>query len=785
MKRVKFMKMLPLSVAMMAATALSETYVWTGAKGNNRYDDPGNWTVGGVVSTTVPGRYKDSGGTEVGSTEDSVIFGPITGVDSVTIDFANAVSISNFVVQAGAPAYTFGASGTQTFKIINAVANDTNQRSYLTVESGVETAQTFALKIKFGGEKYYTDIRNDGAGELVFQAGLDSSYNPYVTFLGTGDIRLKNYTARDYRGYNKSEGVLIFDNCTSSGAFKFLQSNGTQPGRFLINGENDTFMINDGVGTEFASGAAGCHIYGDGTLKVAVRNNQGDSEYINLSAPANKTMKVDTRINFLHEASSYSGTSPRCVQVRGAGTIELNNLCIGVHKEMRVGGGGSNAANMSTTLALNYIGSASDPLSHVGQNVTNLTFAGNGTLSYTGSGETASLPLAGIGDASQTMTLRNNGTGQLQYIGYVSSTHQGLRLRLDAATSKILFAGNYRGEGQFTTVIAGDSGVVMDTPSVCDVYELESGILEFVTSGTYSMSASLSSGSSTLVVPDGASLTINGFSAASGASLDLVMDVAQSHVFLPGYTGDLSFLRINGHAGPELTSGGELVLNASSWASAVNGRWSDGTKWTGGVPSAGKLTLVDAKGAYDYTVTVDEEPAEISNLEIGAGADSPKATVDFQVPVTLATADAVKVLKGGEVKVSQGGQLILGNANAVNLDGGSLDVQNGSSLKWNGSIKFGTGEAVLRGNGAMTNQTTSSFLIGADRPGETARVSIGGLNNDINRSYITVGKPSATEHGRCWTSTTIRIILQITATSISAVTIHTTWLSDFGVGTAR
>ena len=85
-------------------------------------------------------------------------------------------------------------------------------------------------------------------------------------------------------------------------------------------------------------------------------------------------MTVDTRVSFLHENTSWSGTDPKCVHVRGAGTVALNNLCTGVHKEMRVGGGGSNAANKSTTLALNYIGAACDPLSHVGQNVTNLTF---------------------------------------------------------------------------------------------------------------------------------------------------------------------------------------------------------------------------------------------------------------------------------------------------------------------------------------------------------------------------------------------------------------------------
>ena len=274
MKCIESSKILLLCAALTTATALSETYVWTGAKGNNRYDDPGNWTVGGVASTTVPGRYKDSGGTEVGSTEDSVIFGPITGVDSVTIDFANAVSISNFVVQAGAPAYTFGTSSQQTFNIINGVANS-SKRAYLTIESGVVTMQTFALAVTFGGTDYFTNVHNDGAEELVFEAGLGTPYNSKAHFFGTGDIRIKNNRATDYQSENKSEGVLIFDNCTS-GAFKTIQSTGSQPGRFKIEGENDVLRIGDNASNVgFLAGSAGCRIYGDGLLQVDSRKSNG------------------------------------------------------------------------------------------------------------------------------------------------------------------------------------------------------------------------------------------------------------------------------------------------------------------------------------------------------------------------------------------------------------------------------------------------------------------------------------------------------------------------------
>ena len=145
-KCTEFKRLVSFCTAAIAIPVLAETYVWTGAVGNGKYADPGNWTVGGAVATTVPGRYKDSGGTEVGSFEDSVLFGPLTGVAETTIDFENAVSVSNFVIQSGAPAYTFGTSNQQTFKIINGVASS-SQRAYMTVESGVETEQTFALAL--------------------------------------------------------------------------------------------------------------------------------------------------------------------------------------------------------------------------------------------------------------------------------------------------------------------------------------------------------------------------------------------------------------------------------------------------------------------------------------------------------------------------------------------------------------------------------------------------------------------------------------------------------------
>src|SRR5207247_1262610 len=45
------------------------------------------------------------------------------------------------------------------------------------------------------------------------------------------------------------------------------------------------------------------------------------------------------------------------------------------------------------------------------------------------------------------------------------------------------------------------------------------------------------------------------------------------------------------------------TLTATHWKSAADGNWSDATRWTDGLPGAGKVAMIDAVGSY--TVNLD------------------------------------------------------------------------------------------------------------------------------------------------------------------------------------
>ena len=100
-------------VLLAAATvsAAPAEYVWTGAQ-NAYWTNAANWTVGGVVATDAPGvRFTTKDWQTVTNMNATASFGTVEEGKPTTINLDGLFFVSNLVVKAGAPKYTFGTEG--------------------------------------------------------------------------------------------------------------------------------------------------------------------------------------------------------------------------------------------------------------------------------------------------------------------------------------------------------------------------------------------------------------------------------------------------------------------------------------------------------------------------------------------------------------------------------------------------------------------------------------------------------------------------------------------------
>lgn len=121
-----------------------------------------------------------------------------------------------------------------------------------------------------------------------------------------------------------------------------------------------------------------------------------------------------------------------------------------------------------------------------------------------------------------------------------------------------------------------------------------------------------------------------------------------------------------------------------SWDRAVDGNWSEGSKWFGGAaPAAGKAATLTVTGTA-YTVTVEATPAAPTGLTVGNGTAGQQTTLRVTAPMTINVSDTkpFSVGEGGKVEVAAGGVLMpvpaSGSMDSLAIrDGGLLEVAGG------------------------------------------------------------------------------------------------------------
>ena len=101
---------LALSVAAAVSAAPAE-YVWTGAQ-DAYWTNAANWRVGDAVATDAPGvRFTTKDWQTVTNLNATASFGTVEEGKPTTINLDGLFFVSNLVVKAGAPKYTFGTAG--------------------------------------------------------------------------------------------------------------------------------------------------------------------------------------------------------------------------------------------------------------------------------------------------------------------------------------------------------------------------------------------------------------------------------------------------------------------------------------------------------------------------------------------------------------------------------------------------------------------------------------------------------------------------------------------------
>ncbi|HXY94569.1 MAG TPA: hypothetical protein VEP49_19060, partial [Acidimicrobiia bacterium] len=169
-----------------------------------------------------------------------------------------------------------------------------------------------------------------------------------------------------------------------------------------------------------------------------------------------------------------------------------------------------------------------------------------------------------------------------------------------------------------------------------------------------------------------------------------------------------------------------------SWAAAVDGNWSDGSKWTGGTAPTSTDDVCITADSASYTVTLDVD-VSIDSLQLGGSANS--QTLDLEAHALDLAADS-SLSAQGVLSLGDGSALDLGSHTLHNA--GTLQTVTGpctatltnGTLDNTGSLTIGCTTADLFGLLGATNTGTVTIAAGGSWSLHTLTNSAGTITND-------------------------------------------------------
>ena len=260
----------------------------------------------------------------------------------------------------------------------------------------------------------------------------------------------------------------------------------------------------------------------------------------------------------------------------------------------------------------------------------------------------------------------------------------------------------------------------------------------------FSTEADCFSGLKSLIIEDGATFTVGEETPKPFADgeIDLVIKGSGKLVIPSGMSVKMKKLNANGlypgatdiytsDSNVDWFAGGEISAineNITSWKSAIDGNWSDETKWTDGVPEEGKTAYITVGGA-DYTVSIGEDAVLNKRLVVGGGANV--ATLAISATAAM-TNGYINVNDGGVISVNENGSLLYeGKGDDVRTDTESTEV-----------IAIKGGELLVDGGMVDFRNVGGRIVVAAGENGERGKVTVrtGAMryNADTGSDYFQV-----------------------------------------------
>jgi autotransporter-associated beta strand protein len=187
----------------------------------------------------------------------------------------------------------------------------------------------------------------------------------------------------------------------------------------------------------------------------------------------------------------------------------------------------------------------------------------------------------------------------------------------------------------------------------------------------------------------------------------------------------------------------DLVLNGQTWAAAINGNWSDGTKWGGSPPNGvGQGAVLNPATTAALTITLDE-PVTLSMLQLGnsggnsavgytiSGSGTNGLTLDNNGSAAL-----IGVLEGthaiaAPVEIAGGNlAIVLSRSGVLRITGNLTDDNGQESLTLAGD---GSGRLIVSGSDTYGGGT----IVAA------GTLIVSGSSALLNGSSLTVGDAAA------------------------------------------
>lgn len=196
---------LALSVAAAVSAAPAE-YVWTGAQ-DAYWTNAANWRVGGAVATDAPGvRFTTKDWKTFTNLNATASFGTVEEGKPTTINLDGLFFVSNLVVKAGAPKYTFGTEGQYL-----GLAHEGGRFTVEKDAAAPAVTGVYGLLYRAGMPQYEADTYdtpdearfvNESNEELVLSNfGMKSPNAPSVVlwyrsfgFGGTGNVKIDSWS---------------------------------------------------------------------------------------------------------------------------------------------------------------------------------------------------------------------------------------------------------------------------------------------------------------------------------------------------------------------------------------------------------------------------------------------------------------------------------------------------------------------------------------------------------------------------------------------------------------